>query len=236
MRRLVALCFLLTLVTLVAGGCGPTASPAAPSVEPSPTTALPTATSVPSTPTLEAPAEEPPSPAPPPAAALHISSSAFEADGEIPVQYACDGNNLSPPLQWSGAPAETQSLALLVADPDSQPPGFVHWVIYNIPPTVTSLPEGLPAEATLPDGTLQGTNDFALYVGEGETFPSGAPINLVGYDGPCPPDQHRYVFTLYALDTLLDLSAGATMAEVLQGTEGHVLDQAELVGLYTPLR
>jgi Raf kinase inhibitor-like YbhB/YbcL family protein len=231
MRRLAALCFLLTLVTLVVGGCGPTASPAPPSVEPSPTTALPTLTSVPSTPTLEAPAEEPP-----PTAPLEISSSAFEADAEIPTQYTCDGANLSPPLQWSGGPAETQSLALLVTDPDSQPPGFVHWVIYNIPSTVMSLPEGLPPEATLPDGTLQGTNDFALYVGERETFPSGAAINLVGYDGPCPPARHRYVFTLYALDTLLDLSAGATMAEVVQAMEGHALDQAELVGLYTPRR
>lgn len=231
MRRLAALCFLLTLVTLVVGGCGPTASPTAPSVEPSPTTALPTATSVPSTPTLEAPAEEPP-----PTAPLAISSSAFEADAEIPMRYTCGGANLSPPLQWSGGPAETQSLALLVTDPDSQPPGFVHWVIYNIPSTVVSLPEGLPPEATLPDGTLQGTNDFALYVGEGETFPSGAPINLIGYDGPCPPARHRYVFTLYALDTLLDLSAGATMAEVVQAMEGHVLNQAELVGLYTPQR
>jgi Raf kinase inhibitor-like YbhB/YbcL family protein len=125
---------------------------------------------------------------------------------------------------------------LLVDDPDSQPPGFVHWVIYNIPATVAGFPEGLPAEGTLADGTLQGMNDFALFVGEGETFPSGAPIKRIGYDGPCPGNQHRYVFTLYALDILLDLPAEAAMADVLEAMEGHVLDQAELIGMYTPQR
>jgi len=125
-------------------------------------------------------------------------------------------------------------VALLLDDPDSQPPGFVHWVVYNIPSTSEGLPEGVPAEASLPDGTLQGTNDFALYVGQGETFPGGAPINLIGYDGPCPGNQHRYVFTLYALDALLDLPAEVTMAEVLQAMEGRVLGQVELTGVYTP--
>ncbi len=229
MTKISSLFIVLTLLALATGGCGPSATPSAPA-------AIPTATSRPATSTPVASTEQAASPAPPLAAPLHISSTAFEANSEIPVQYTCEGQNLSPPFQWSGAPAETQSLALLVADPDSQPPGFVHWVIYNLRPTTTSLPEGVPAGPTLPDGTLQGTNDFALYVGEGETFPSGAPIKLVGYDGPCPPNQHRYVFTLYALDTLLDVPAGATMDEVLEAVEGHVLAQAELVGLFTPQR
>jgi hypothetical protein len=94
----------------------------------------------------------------------------------------------------------------------------------------------VPAEATLPDGALQGTNDFALFVGEGQTFPGGAPINRIGYDGPCPPDKHRYAFTLYALDTVLDLQALATGADLLQAMEGHVLGEVELTGVYTPQR
>ena len=169
-------------------------------------------------------------------APLEISSSAFEPGAEIPVQYSCDGANLSPPLEWSGVPEGTQSLALLVDDPDSEPPGFAHWIVYDIPSTSEGLPEGVPAQATLLDGTLQGTNDFALFVGEGETFPGGAPINRIGYDGPCPGNKHRYVFTLYALDTVLDLQAEATMAELLRAMEGHVLNEAELIAVYTPQR
>jgi Raf kinase inhibitor-like YbhB/YbcL family protein len=121
---------------------------------------------------------------------------------------------------------------LLVDDPDSRPPGWVHWVIYNIPATTTALPEGFPPDATLADGTLQGRNDFYPY-GAG-TFPGGAQINLIGYDGPCPGGPHRYVFTLYALDTLLELPAEATMAEVLDAMQGHILGQVALTGVYTP--
>jgi Raf kinase inhibitor-like YbhB/YbcL family protein len=148
--------------------------------------------------------------------------------------YSCQGANLSPPLEWSGVPEGTQSLALLVDDPDSEPPGFVHWVIYNIPPTSTGLPEGVSAEATLPDGTFQGANDFALFAAEGQTFPGGAPINRIGYDGPCPGDTHHYVFKLYALDASLDVPAEATMADLLAAMDGHVLGEAEVTGVYTP--
>lgn len=242
MRRSVLLSISMALVTLAVAGCGAGASPTAVPEGPAPTALPPTATSV-------TPAEEAASPTPttvPPTATpvtpaeeaatptLEISSGAFEPGGEIPIQYTCEGANLSPLLEWSGVPEGTQSVALLLDDPDSQPPGFVHWVVYNIPSTSEGLPEGVPAEASLPDGTLQGTNDFALYVGQGETFPGGAPINLIGYDGPCPGNQHRYVFTLYALDALLDLPAEATMAEVLQAMEGRVLGQVELTGVYTP--
>jgi hypothetical protein len=107
-------------------------------------------------------------------------------------------------------------------------------VIYNLPPSSTGLPEGVPGEATLPDGSLQGANDFAPYAQEGQTHPGGAPINRVGYDGPCPPAAHRYVFTLYALDAVLDLPAEATKAELLAAMEWHVLGQAELTGVFTP--
>jgi Raf kinase inhibitor-like YbhB/YbcL family protein len=214
---------------------------------PAPTAAPEEPTTAPPTPTQLLPEKEPPpTPTPPPAEEeetpatstptppLEISSSAFQPDGEIPVQYSCEGANLSPPLEWAGVPEGTQSLALTVDDPDSDPPGFVHWVVYNIPPSSTGLAEGVPAEATLPDGTLQGTNSFALYVDEGQTFPSGAPVNRIGHDGPCPSSAHRYVFTLYAIDIVLDLPAEATMADLLGATEGHVLGEAELTGVYTP--
>ncbi len=247
MRKTAALLVVLAALTaLTLAGCGPGAEPPPAAEEPAappeePTLAPATATAAPPSPeaaapmaTPVAPEEEETPPTPTPAPPLGISSSAFEPDGEIPVQYSCQGANLSPPLEWAGVPDGTQSLALTVDDADSDPPGFVHWVVYGIPPSSTGLPEGLAAEATLPDGTLQGTNSFALYVDEGETFPGGAPINLVGYDGPCPGDTHRYVFTLYALDAVLDLQAEATMADLLLALEGRVLGEAELIGLYTP--
>jgi Raf kinase inhibitor-like YbhB/YbcL family protein len=247
MKRTIALLVVLAALTaLTLAGCGPGAEPSPAAEEPAaapeePTPAPATATPVPPTPqpaeptaTPVSPEEEETAPIPTPVPPFEISSSAFAPNAEIPVQYSCEGANLSPPLEWAGVPEGTQSLALTVDDPDSDPPGFVHWVVYNIPPSSTGLTEALPAEATLPDGTLQGTNSFALYVNEGQTFQSGAPINLVGYDGPCPGDTHRYVFTLYALDTILDLEAEATMAELLLAMEGHVLADAELTGVYTP--
>lgn len=244
MKNLTTLLMLASLVAFAVSGCGgaappPTAAPAEPAATPTPPTPAaepPVETLAPPAETPTEPAEEAASPTPEPVAPFEISSSAFEPGGEIPVQYSCDGANLSPPLEWSGVPEGMQSLALLVDDPDSEPPGFVHWVIYNIPPTACGFPEGVPAEASLDDGTLQGTNDFALFVGEGETFPSGAFINRIGYDGPCPGNPHRYVFTLYALDSLIDLGAEATMAQVLEAMERHILAQAEVIGIYSPQR
>lgn len=153
----------ITLLAFTMSGCGPGQPPTVP-VEPTPTSVPPTATSAPAQDMAKTP---------PPLAALEISSSAFEPGGEIPVQYTCHGANLSPPLAWSEVPEEPQSLALLVDDPDSQPPGFVHWVIYNIPRTAAGLPAGVPPEAALNNGTLQGGNDFANY--PGGTFPGGLP-------------------------------------------------------------
>ncbi len=246
MRKSLALCLVATLLVVAASGCGtgpsptPTAKPPAPTlppptatkkppeptpVPPSPTPLPPEATPVPPTDT-----PEPPPPIPEPA--LTLTSSAFAHGGDIPTQYTCFGQNVSPALEWSGVPAGTQSLALVVDDPDSVPPGFVHWVIFNIPPTATGLPEDVPGGPTLPDGSRQGSNDFAPF-GPG-TFPGGAAIKRVGYDGPCPPGRHRYAFTLYALDTLLDVPAEATRAQVVEAMQGHILAQAELIGLFTP--
>jgi len=206
MRILASLCLVL-FVAVGLAGCAPAAAPIPPIPGP---------------------------PTPTPGRPLQVSSAAFEPGGEIPAQYSCQGANLSPPLEWSGVPPGTQSLALVVGDPDSQPPGFVHWVIYGIPPTSTGLAEGVPAEPTLADGARQGANDYALFAEEGQTHPGGAPISRIGYDGPCPPAAHRYVFTLYALDASLDLPAEATKAELLAAMEWHVLGQAELTGVYTP--
>lgn len=217
--------FLLALLLSIALSLGLAACAPSPSVTPTATPAAPTATASPS-------AEPAASPTLPPGPALQISSAAIAPGGEIPVQHACHGANSSPPLQWSGAPDETETLALLVRDADSEPPGFVHWVIYNMPGTTTGLPEGVQAEPTLPDGTLQGSNDFAGSAGQ--TFPGGAPVHGVGYDGPCPPGAHRYVFTIYALELALDLPSGATATGVLDAMEGHVLAEAELMGVYSP--
>ena len=151
------------------------------------------------------------------------------------------GDNISPPLEWTGVPAEAQSLLLYFYDPDagfdsgaSVETGFVHWIVFNIPPTTGGYPEDVPAGDTLDDGALQGNNDFGQFVSPGDPFPGGAPIKVTGYDGPCPGNEHKYVFVLYALDTMLDLPAQATPADVLAAMEGHVIDQTELAGMYAP--
>jgi len=249
-----SLCLLAIGLVLLQAGCGgapvptdtpvppkPTSLPPAattvalaptvvpPTLTPVPPTAVPTDTQVPPT---AVPTDTAVPPAPTPVPPLQISCSAFAPGGDIPVQYSCFGQNLSPALAWTGVPEGTESLALLLDDPDSQPPGFVHWVVYDIPRTVTGLPEGVAATGTLADGTLQGSNDFAQF--GGGVFPGGAAINQIGYDGPCPGGSHRYVFTLYALDTVLSLPPESTRAQVVQAMSGHVLDRAELVGLFAP--
>jgi len=151
--------------------------------------------------------------------ALSITSESFAAQGEIPRKYTCEGDDVSPPLSWSGAPAGTKSLALIVDDPDAPDPKaprmtWVHWVLYNLPPTAAGLAK---AVKTLPAGTQSGKNDWGR----------------AGYGGPCPPiGRHRYFHKLYALDTLLEGLATPTKAELERAMAGHILGQAELVGTY----
>ena len=146
-----------------------------------------------------------------------LSSTAFKDNGYIPRKYTCDGEDISPPLSWSGAPPETKSYVLIVYDPDAPKGTFYHWLLYNIPAELSSLPEGVPKDPETEYG-LQGVNDFGT----------------LGYGGPCPPtgSAHRYVFVLLALNTKLDLSPGATIDELLEAVSGHVIAYAKLTGIY----
>ena len=143
---------------------------------------------------------------------LQVSSTAFAEGGTIPKKYTCDDVNVSPALAWSGVPQGTRSLALIADDPDAPVGTWVHWVLYDLPADLTSLPEGAQGLGT------QGTNDF----------------RRSGYGGPCPPKgpAHRYYFKLYALDTQLNLKAGATKADVEKVMKGHILAQGQLMGKY----
>jgi len=151
--------------------------------------------------------------------ALAITSMAFADGGAIPPRYTCQGEDVSAPLAWKDLPAGTKSLALIMDDPDAPDPAapkrtWVHWVLYNLPATAAGLREAVDS---LPEGTLEGTNDW------GRT----------GYGGPCPPiGRHRYFHKLYALDVVLPDLGEPTKAELEQAMEGHVLAKAELVGTY----
>ncbi len=150
-----------------------------------------------------------------------IRSPAFQHEHAIPPHYTCDGSDISPPLEWSGVPSGAKSLALIVDDPDAPDPAaprttFVHWVLYDLPPATTHLPEGVAPEH-LPDGTMHGINDW----------------RSKNYGGPCPPiGKHRYFFKLYALDTVLPHLRHPTKAALEEAMHGHVLEHAELIGLY----
>ncbi len=148
---------------------------------------------------------------------IEIKSSAFENEGMIPRKYTCDGENISPPLSWSSVPEGTKSLALICDDPDAPFITFVHWVIFNIPPNIYELSEGIPSEKVLENGAKQGKNDF----------------ENIGYGGPCPPfGTHRYYFKIYALDTVLDLEPGIKKKQLLKAMEGHILAEGQLMGKY----
>jgi Raf kinase inhibitor-like YbhB/YbcL family protein len=148
---------------------------------------------------------------------ITLTSPAFAAGESIPARYTCDGDNVSPPLQWQGVPAGTQSLALILDDPDAPSGTFVHWVIYDLPPDLRSLPEAVPTVDNPPQGGTNGKN--------------GA--NATGYTGPCPPTgTHRYFFRLYALDSKSDGAAGMKKDQLSQAMEGHILAQGELMGTY----
>jgi Raf kinase inhibitor-like YbhB/YbcL family protein len=150
--------------------------------------------------------------------ALRVSSGAFGEGGDIPSVHTCDGADRSVPLRFAGAPERTSSFALIVDDPDAPRGTWVHWIVWNLPASTEDLPEGVPTDAELPDGSRQGRNDF------GRT----------GWGGPCPPrgPAHRYFFRLYALDAPLDPGAGATRADLDRAMQGHVLQRAQLMGRY----
>jgi Raf kinase inhibitor-like YbhB/YbcL family protein len=155
------------------------------------------------------------------ARALNLTSSSFSPQGEIPSRHTCEGQDASPALSWSSLPAGTMSLALIVDDPDAPDPSapqttWVHWVVYNIPPTASGLPEGVRA-ADLPAGTREGRNDW----------------QSPGYRGPCPPiGRHRYFHRLFALDAVLSDLGTPTKNALEQAMRGHVLSQANLIGTY----
>jgi Raf kinase inhibitor-like YbhB/YbcL family protein len=155
---------------------------------------------------------------PPGVPSLELSSDSF-TEGNISKTSTCDGQEASPELSWNTPPGNTQSLVLLVTDKDSLfGYSFVHWVLYDLPADKRELPAGVAKQEQLPDGSRQGNNDD----------------DKIGYLGPCPPGKssHRYVFALYALDTKLSLSPGATKKEVVKAMNGHVLAAGELIGRY----
>ncbi len=149
---------------------------------------------------------------------LRLTTSAFEQGGTIPAKYTCKGTNVSPDLQWDEPPAGTQSFALIMDDPDAANGLWIHWVLFNLPPSARSLPEGLPAGEKTAEGAVQGFNSSRHH----------------GYDGPCPPSgTHRYFFKLYALDTRLDLSPSANASDLIKAASGHILANTELMGLFS---
>jgi len=150
---------------------------------------------------------------------LQLTSPDFSSGGDIPKQFACEGNDVSPALQWKEPPPGTQSFALIVDDPDAPAGTWVHWVLYDLPPTQRSLPQNFAKTEQSPDGTRQGDNDF----------------RKIGYNGPCPPpgNPHRYFFKLYALNITLNLKPGATKKDLERAMQGHILARGEYTGRYS---
>ena len=148
---------------------------------------------------------------------IKITSTAFSEGSMIPKRYTCDGEDVSPPLAWTGVPEGTNSLALICDDPDAPVGTWVHWVLFNIPADMQEVPANIPPEKIIKNGARHGTNDFRKF----------------GYGGPCPPGgTHRYYFKLYALDTEIDLESGITKAQLLKAMEGHILAEGQLMGRY----
>lgn len=149
---------------------------------------------------------------------LRLESRAIAPNRAIPLNYTCDGDNVSPDLRWNAPPAGTRSLAIVVDDLDAPGQAFAHWLVYNLPPTTRQLAEAKATQLPLPQGAMQGKNDFGQ----------------AAYSGPCPPTgTHRYVFRLYALDTELDLPSGASKRAVFDAIQGHVLATGQLIGQYS---
>lgn len=151
-------------------------------------------------------------------ASFKLSTTAFKPGGDIPKRFTCEGFDASPALTWTNPPPGTQSFALIADDPDAPAGTWVHWVVYDLPASARQLPEDLPKADEVRGGGYHGRNDF----------------DKTGYGGPCPPPgkPHRYFFKLYALDTKLNLTAGAAKSDVERAMKGHILAQTELVGRY----
>jgi Raf kinase inhibitor-like YbhB/YbcL family protein len=151
---------------------------------------------------------------------LTVISSAASENGPLPVNYTCDGTDTSPAVSWSGAPSNTVSFALTLVDPDAPGGLFYHWVLFNIPKNLSSLPEGLPTPP--PNGMIAGANSWGK----------------IGYRGPCPPKgaSHHYVFTLYALDSNLTLAPAASIDDVIEAMKGHVIAQDTYIVVYSRWR
>lgn len=148
---------------------------------------------------------------------ITVSSTAFAHNGKIPAKYTCQGEDISPPITWSGIPQETKSIALIADDPDAPMGTWVHWVIYLIPPEKFGLKENVPKAGILESGMRQGLNSS----------------RGTGYQGPCPPSgEHRYFFKVYALDFIPELDAEISKQTLLNEMEGHILGYGEIIGLY----
>jgi Raf kinase inhibitor-like YbhB/YbcL family protein len=152
------------------------------------------------------------------AVTMQLASPDFLYGGTIPKDFTCDGADRSPQLVWTQPPSGTAAFALIADDPDAPVGTWVHWVLYDLPATATGLARGVPKTERLADGSIQGRNDF----------------KRIGYGGPCPPagKPHRYFFKLYALDKKLRLAGGVTKQEVERAMHGHIVGQAELMGIY----
>ena len=148
---------------------------------------------------------------------LEVTSNAIKPEEMIPQKYTCDGENVSPSLSWANVPSGTKELVLICDDPDAPMGTWVHWVVYGMPPNMTSLPENIAKTDTV-SGFKQGKNSFGK----------------VGYGGPCPPNgpAHRYFFKLYAIDKTMEIKPEATKDEIMKAIAGHVLAQGELMGRY----
>jgi Raf kinase inhibitor-like YbhB/YbcL family protein len=149
---------------------------------------------------------------------ISISAEGFKDGTTIPDVYTCKGKDISPSLSWKEIPAGTKSIALIMDDPDAPGGTFVHWVLYNVPAGTQKMPEGMPYDKTLPDGSMQGMTDF------GRT----------GYGGPCPPPgkPHRYFFKIFALDSMINLPPGASKKQLENVMAGHILAKGEIIGMY----
>jgi Raf kinase inhibitor-like YbhB/YbcL family protein len=151
-------------------------------------------------------------------AEMRLSSTAFEDGGPIPSLYTCEGDDISPALQWAGAPVIARSYAMICEDPDAPRGTWIHWVLYNIPADAVELTKAVPTLPELPSGARHGRNT----------------AGDMAYAGPCPPpgNPHRYFFRLYALGISLNLPPGATKAELEQAMAQHILAQGTLMGTY----